>query len=248
MVEDTSVLTRSSAAPDTTVAYGEGADELADVRYAKNSPGQRPLIIIIHGGFWRPIYDRTHTGPMSTALAEAGWTVASIEYRRIPGNPDVTLQDVSRAVERLPSLVGRHNGKAVLMGHSAGGHLALWAGATSASRDLVGIVALAPVADLRLAERLNLGDGAVGLFLGTRAELRPDIDPQLLRDPAAAVTIVHGDSDDTVAVEVARSYAAAHPRTRFVPLPGIGHFAVIDPLSAAWGSVLSELRRVSTDD
>jgi acetyl esterase/lipase len=243
LAEDTSILTRPGAPPDVTVSYGEETDQLADIRYGSGSPERQPLIMLIHGGYWRPIYDRHHTNAMSTALAKAGWTVASIEYRRIPGNPDATLQDVSRAVERLPSLVQRHNGKVVLIGHSAGGHLAIWAGATTTSRQLVGILALAPVVDLRLADQLNLGDGAVRLFLGTQAELRSDADPQLLRTPEAPVTIIHGEADDTVPLQVSRSYVNAHPGTRLVALPEVGHFPVIDPQTKAWGSVMSELER-----
>ncbi|HEX7114222.1 MAG TPA: alpha/beta hydrolase [Steroidobacter sp.] len=241
--EDTSILTRPGRPPDVTVAYGEEADELADVRYGSGLPERQPLIMLVHGGYWRPTYDRHHTNAMSTALSGAGWTVASLEYRRIPGNPDATLQDVSRAVERLPSLVQRHNGKVVLIGHSAGGHLVIWAGATTPSRQLVGILALAPVADLGLADKLNLGDGAVRLFLGTEARLRSDADPQLLRTPRAPVTIIHGETDDTVPLEVSRSYANAHPGTRLVALPGVGHFPVIDPKTKAWESVMSELER-----
>jgi acetyl esterase/lipase len=245
LTEDLSVLTRPSAAPDLTVAYGVEADQVADVRHGKDAAASRPLVIVIHGGFWRPIYDRAHTGPMAAALADAGWTVAAIEYRRIPGNPHATVRDVGLAVERLASLVEHHNGEIVLMGHSAGGHLVLWAGAMSGSRNLIGIVALAPAADLQLAQKLNLGDGAVRLFLGGAAESCPDLDPQLLRAPDAAVTIIHGELDDTVTLEVSQSYAAKHPRTRLVPLPGVGHFAVIDPLSDAWPTVVAELRRVA---
>lgn len=245
MSEDLSVLSRPSAAPDITVAYGDHADQVADVRYGKNSAADRPLLILVHGGFWKPIYDRAHTGPMSVALADAGWTVAAIEYRRIPGNPDATLHDVSLALERLPTLIEQHNGKILLMGHSAGGHLVLWLGATSKSADLRGILALAPAADLRLTEQLNLGDGAVNKFLGVAAESRPDVDPQLLREPPAAVTIIHGEIDDTVTLDVAKSYVAKHRRTRLVELPGVAHFAVIDPLSSSWPKVVAELGRLS---
>jgi pimeloyl-ACP methyl ester carboxylesterase len=245
LTEDLSVLTRPSAAPDLTVAYGPEADQVADVRHGKAGAATRPLIVIIHGGFWRPIYDRAHTGPMAVALADAGWTVAAIEYRRIPGNPDATVRDVGLAVERLGAMVEHHNGDIVLIGHSAGGHLVLWAAAMSGSRNLIGVVALAPAADLQLTQKLNLGDGAVGLFLGGSAESRSDLDPQLLRDPDAAVTIIHGDLDDTVTLEVSQSYAAKHPRTRLVPLQGVAHFAVIDPLSDAWQTVVAELRRLS---
>lgn len=245
MLEDESVLARPAAAPDTTMAYAPGTERIADIRFGKGTPLQRPLIVLIHGGFWRPAYDRAHVGPMSLALASAGWTVATIEYRRIPGNPDDTLRDVRRAVDALPALVPRHSGQLVLVGHSAGGHLALWAAATGDRARVVGVLALAPAADLQLSEERNLGNGAVRAFLGVEAHERQDVDPKLLPTPRAAVTIVHGDRDDTVPVEISRSYVAAHPNARLVQLPDSGHYALIDPLSTAWATVIAELARFS---
>lgn len=245
LAEDESVLARPAAAPDMSVAYAAGAESVADIRFGKGTPERRPLVVLIHGGFWRPAYDRAHVGPMSVALAGAGSTVATIEYRRIPGRADDTLQDVGRAVEALPALAGRHNGQVVLIGHSAGGHLALWAGATSSDPRIVGVLALAPAADLQLSQERNLGSGAVRAFLGVAAQERRDVDPKLLPTPNAAVTIVHGEMDDIVPLEISRSYVAAHRETRLVPLPATGHFAVIDPLSAAWSIVVAELARFS---
>lgn len=245
MPEDRSVLERPAAVPDRTVTYGAGPEQIADIRWGKDGAEKRPLVILNHGGFWRPEYDRAHAGPMSEALAEAGWTVATIEYRRVPGKPDLTLQDVSRAVEALPELVERHNGKVVLIGHSAGGHLVLWAAATDRTGKITGVVALAPAANLQLSEERNLGNGAVNAFLGAPAKSRPDVDTQVLPTPRAAVAIVHGDLDDIVPPEISRSYVATHPRARLVELPGAGHFAVIDPLSTAWPTVIAELTQLS---
>ncbi len=245
MVEDESVLTRSSAAPDTMLAYATTEGAVADIRYGTSGAERRPLVIVIHGGFWRPAYDRAHAGPMSDALAKAGWTVATIEYRRIPGKPDLTLQDVRDAVSALPALATRHNGKAILIGHSAGGHLVLWSAATIDSPSLAGVVALAPAADLQLAQKLNLGRGAVLAFLAADAQTRPDADPKLLATPRAPTAIVHGALDDTVPPEVSRSYLASHRDVRYVEVPDAGHMAVIDPLSRAWPTVVAELRRLS---
>ena len=245
VVEDQSVLSRQASAPDRTIAYGDAPEQIADVRFGEGTPEQRPLLVLIHGGFWRPAYDRAHIGPMSDGLAAAGWTVATIEYRRVPGRPDLTLGDVGTAVESLPALTERHNGKAILIGHSAGGHLVLWAGATHPRAALAGIVALAPVADLRLGQARNLGNGAVRAFLGVDAQQRADADPIRLPAPAAAVTIVHGEIDDTVPIEVGRAYAGVHPTTRLVALPDTGHYEVIDPLSWVWPSVLAELERLA---
>jgi acetyl esterase/lipase len=248
VTDDGSVLTRPSAPPDSTVAYGDGPDQVADIRFAEARGHLRPLVIILHGGFWKPAYDRAHVGPMAETLAAAGWTVAAAEYRRTPGNPDATLEDVALIVERLAKQVSHHNGRVVLIGHSAGGHLALWAASTSRDAQIVGVLALAPVADLQMAYERNLGSGAVLAFLGAPPATRKDVDPRLLPAPAAATTILHGDQDDTVPLAAAESYVAAHSRTRLVRLANVGHFALIDPLSAAWSAVLDELRRLAPDD
>ena len=247
MRDDDSVLTRAAAAPDLTVAYASAAEQIADIRYGGEGADRRPLLLLVHGGVWRPAYDRSHSGPMSQALASAGWTVATIEYRRVPGKPDLTLQDVRRALQALPALTNRHNGNRVLIGHSAGGHLVLWAGATATGLPIKGVLALAPAADLELSHERGLGDGAVHAFLGADPRARPDVDPRRLPRPQAAVTIVHGARDDIVPVEISRSYVAVHRDTRLVELPDAGHFAVIDPLSAAWQTVLTELTRLSRD-
>jgi acetyl esterase/lipase len=245
MTDDLSVLTRPARAPDEVVAYGAHPDHIADVRFGTDGAQNRPLVLIVHGGFWRPQYDRTHTGPMAEALSAQGWTVASIEYRRIPGDPDSTLSDVSTALLEVPARIQRHNGNVILIGHSAGGHLVLWLTVARRTPQLVGTLALAPAADLRLAHELNLGDGATLAFLGAAPATRPDADPRQLPTPQTPTTIIHGDKDVVVRPAVAESYVAAHPTVRLVRLTGVGHFAPIDPQSATWQTVLGELRRLS---
>jgi acetyl esterase/lipase len=241
MTEDLSVLTRKASPPDLTIAYGGEPDQVADIRYGQRG-AQLPLVVLIHGGFWKPEYDRLHAEAMSSALAIAGWTVLTLEYRRVPGQPDATLHDIAAALEALPAKVEQHNGKLVLIGHSAGGHLALWAAVACATPALQGVLALAPAADLCLAHSLHLGDGAVMGFLGTDPAARPDADPVRMAAPAVAVTIIQGGADEIVPPAIAASYCAAFPKTRLVSLPDSGHFAVIDPLSSAWPVVEMELR------
>lgn len=188
-------------------------------------------IALLHGGFWRPLYDRAHLRPMAGALAALGWEVVSLEYRRLPGDPDATVSDVRSALSALGDDV-------VVAGHSAGGHLALWAAATLGLR----AVALAPVADLRLAEKLDLDDGAVAAFLGGPAEDRADLDP--IRMPGAQAVLVHGVEDSVVPIGLSRAFLEAHPDSRLVELPGIAHFELIDPRSHAWPDVIQELQRL----
>jgi acetyl esterase/lipase len=245
MVEDRSVLSRAAPPPDITVQYGSHEQGIADVRYGTADADNRPLVIVIHGGFWRPAFDRLHTGPMCAAIASAGWTVASIEYRRIPGNPDATVHDVELAVAKLPKLVKRHGGKAVVTGHSAGGHLALWTAAKTTSDGLIGALGLGPIADLQYAFANVLGDNAVGNFLGACASDRPDIDPCKLPSPSLAVTIVHGVQDAIAPIAMSENYLARHPETRLVKVDNCGHFAVIDPASNAWPVVIDELNKLS---
>ena len=241
MSEDDSVLTRAARPPDATVAYGADRDQVADVRFGDARADARPLVLILHGGFWRPEYDRAHTGPMAEAIADAGWTVASVEFRRVPGKPELTLDDVAAALADLPAKIARHDGRVVLIGHSAGGHLALWVATARPQPTLAGVLALAPAADLRLADALNLGNGATRLFLGVDPATRADVDPRRLPSPRAPVTIVHGDEDETVPIEVGRAYADAHRATRFVAIEHAGHYGPIDPLTSTFAIVLGEL-------
>ncbi len=127
----------------------------------------------------------------------------------------------------------------VVVGHSAGGHLALLA-AQPPSAGAVGVLALAPVADLVMADRLGLDDGAVRAFLGRPAVDCPDLDPAALPRPTVPVTVIHGAADTLVPLSLSESYCAGGP-AHLVVLDGIGHFEPIDPASAAWPVVIAEL-------
>lgn len=244
MTEDRSVLTRDAAAPDLALRYGPRPEHVADAWRGDSRAAVRPLVVIVHGGFWRPEYDRAHTRPMAAAIRDAGWTVVSIEYRRVPGDPDATVRDVTEALAIVPGELGGHDGRVITVGHSAGGHLVLWAAIAAPAPQQAGTLALAPVADLRLAQRLGLDGGAVVDFLGADASTREDLDPVRLPAPPGPTVLVHGVSDEIVPITVAESYAVGQPGSRLVAVPGAAHFAVIDPLSTAWPTVLAELSRL----
>jgi acetyl esterase/lipase len=214
--------------------YGEHPDQVVEVFHGDGGP----LVVLIHGGFWRPGYDRTHIRPLAAALRAEGRTVASVEYRRRPGDPDASTSDIRAA---LAAAAGVATGPVVVAGHSAGGHLALWAAAAAPAPGLVRTVALAPVADLVAADRASLGDDAVRDFLGGDPEGRPDLDPVRLDTPDAPVWIVHGEQDAIVPVAQAHSYRAAHPCAEVELVPRAGHFAMIDPLGPAWPVVRNRL-------
>ncbi len=241
--EDRSVLQLPAPGPDLELRYGDHDDAVVDVRLGGPGAARRPLVVFVHGGFWRPAYDRVHVRPLTAALAEVGWTSAAIEYRRVPGRPDDTVDDVAAALRYLagvPELAGHCDGRLVLAGHSAGGHLVLQAAADPRTPPLAGVVALAPVADLRLGEELALDGDAVRAFLGRPAAERPDLDPVRQPAPAAPVTVVHGTADEIVPLALGRSYVTAHPAAGLVQVEG-GHFVVIDPRSTAWPELLAAL-------
>ena len=263
------VLSRWAPPPDLVVSYGAGAEQVADVRLPPRSarPGPAPLVLFLHGGFWRVTYDRAHTGPLGAALAASGFAVCAPEFRRT-GQPGGgwpgTFDDVAAAVDRLPARVRDAVGAdvisdepVVLAGHSAGGHLALWAAARHrlpagaawrAARPRVrGVVALAAVSDLETCHALGLGGGAVDALLGGgpgEQERRYRVtDPARLAPLGCPVRLVHGSADDVVpclmsAGFVVRARAAGDDAT-LDELPGAGHFDVIDPLSGAWPRVLA---------
>lgn len=243
--EDRSILTREATPPDQTLTYGSEREQFADIRFGAGAE-RRPLVMLVHGGFWRPAYDRLHLAPLSVALAGIGHTVATIEYRRVPGKPAQTVEDMSRALESLPvALRSRHDGRVILMGHSAGGHLVLWSASQAVVPGVAGVLGLAPVADLALALELNLGDGAAAAFLGPEHIHVARYDPHRLPTPGMKASILHGESDEIVPITVSESYVASHPATKLVRLANKGHFALIDPESGAWSTLSRELQSLA---
>ena len=199
---------------------------------------------MLHGGFWKQEWDRRHTRAQARALADLGAVVATPEYRRVRGGGGwpVTGDDVHLAVRRLPELLGElgiTTGLTTLVGHSAGGHLALWL--STLDLPVTRAVALAPVCDLREANRLHLGDDATQALLGDADA--GETDPMTLFDrrPAASVAIVHGVEDDTVPISLSRGFVARHPWVDLHEVP-TGHMEVIEPGSAAWPTVVNCLQ------
>ena len=108
------ILTRSARPADYTVAYGPLPEHVADV-WLPPVPTDRPLVIVIHGGFWKVAYDRTHAAPAAEALAAAGYPVATLEYRRVGGGGGwpATFDDVAAGVAALPGLIEAGRGRTV---------------------------------------------------------------------------------------------------------------------------------------
>ena len=234
-MDDDAILEACGRPPRDTVAYGPHPDQTIELR---GDPAAPP-VVVVHGGFWRPSIDRTHAGPMSDALADAGFAVATLEYRRVPGDPDASVADLRAGLAALEPLLAD---PPVVVGHSAGGHLALLAAATMPIRAALG---LGPVASLGVADALHLGEGAVRAYLGVPAADRPDLDPAELPGAPVPVTILHGEEDEVVPLALSAAYLEGHRATRLVPLPRVGHFAVIDPRTPTFARVLEEVRALA---
>lgn len=205
-------------------------------------------VIVVHGGFWRERWTREHAEPQARAFADAGHAVALPEYLRVglPGGGwPGTVDDLrSRCADLLgPDSPLPPERPVVLVGHSAGGHLAVLmahALAGRTTRRLAGVVALAGVLDLALAQGLGLGDDAVGDFLGGSGQAPRDADPARLGAPPVPVRLVHGGSDDVVPPEVSRSYARAVglPADALRVVDDADHMALITPGTAGFAAAV----------
>lgn len=234
MPEDRSVLSRPARPPDHTWAYGQEPDQV--IEHYRGPRSREPALVLVHGGYWRPEYDRIHLRPMAEVLAGAGWDASLVEYRRVPGEPGQATADLRAAIA---AVMGQHGDAGViLIGHSAGGHLALHA-AGEAIPGIAAVIALGPVADLGEALERDLDGGAARAFLGE--EQAHEYCPVRRSQPGVPVTILHGNADDLVPIELSRAYARTHPRTHLRELDGVGHFALIDPRSSAWVDVLKAI-------
>ncbi|KOG39284.1 alpha/beta hydrolase [Streptomyces decoyicus] len=249
--EEPALLGLAPVAPDRTVAYGPHPDQIVDLYVPRAADGARaeaaggPLVVLLHGGFWRAAYDRRHLSPLAAELAGRGLPVALAEYRRVGagGGAPQTFEDVTAgiaaAVREVPG-----GGGPVLVGHSAGGHLALLAAArpgTPVSR----VLAVSPVADLARAHALGLSDGAVAELIGPGPGLADRIaaaDPACGPPAGVPVTILHGTDDPDVPLDLSRRYAAHSPATTDLrELPGVGHYAPVTPGSPSCHTLIAFL-------
>ncbi|GAA3222164.1 alpha/beta hydrolase [Actinocorallia longicatena] len=264
MEESEEVLTRGGPEPAATLSYGPLPDQVVDL-WLPGTPSP-PLVVLVHGGFWKAAYDRAHLRPMAGGLVAAGYAVAVPEYRRA-GQPGGgwpgTFDDVAAVFDALPALVEGHGvdtGASVWAGHSAGGHLALWASLRSRLPEgspwrsekepwARRIVSLAGCADLALVHRLKLGGGAAGALMGGGPEEWPQrwaqADPAVLVPVGVPTVQVFGAADEIVPPEVGHAFAAhaagSGTAAPVVEVPGSGHYGLIDPLSSAWPEVLRAL-------
>ncbi len=260
------ILTRAQPPADARIPYGSDPHQFGELRLPKGlAKGPHPVVMNIHGGFWRAKYDLLHASHLCAALSRAGVATWNLEYRRVgnaggawPG----TFEDITNGYRFLRQIARKYNldmARVVVMGHSAGGHLAMAlaghlapkqkSGKTRVEENadaeprLRGVVSLAGVVNLERAWELHLSNDAVVEFLGGTPNQMPDhyreADPMRLA-VATEQHLIHGTEDDIVPIEISRKYASAkQSQGEKVTLTELkcGHFELIDPESGVWGRV-----------
>jgi acetyl esterase/lipase len=248
-----------------TFSYGPDRSQRADL-HLPAGPGPHRVMVVIHGGSWQARFGRVVMRGIAGDLVRRGWAVWNIEYRRVGngGGWPQTFTDVAAAIDYLPELDAPVDLDQVsVLGHSAGGHLALWAasrgrlapGAPGVLPDaprvqLRRVISQAGVCDLAGAY-IRWRGGAVLALMGGAPEALPEryaaADPMALAPAEVPALLVHGTRDETVSVELSRSYAraarAAGGEVELVEIAGSAgrHRAHIDPRGAAWAAVVERL-------
>jgi acetyl esterase/lipase len=205
-----------------------------------------PLLVLVHGGCWLNSFDITHTHALSSALAQSGYAVWSIEYRRTGdqgGGWPGSYNDIKSAISYLPKLseFAVDLDKVAIAGHSAGGHLALLAGADELY-DFKAVIGLAAIVDLaKYSQGENSCQRVTPQFMGGTVSDVPAA--YLAANPAKrglhkTTVLLHGDADSIVPKVHATSSSARHRL-----IEGAGHFDMIHPATQSFRTLLQELAR-----
>jgi len=251
------ILTLAPPPADQRLAYGTDPNQFGDLRLPKEKEkGRFPIVMNIHGGYWRAKYDLLHAGHLCAALTGKGCATWNLEYRRV-GNPGGgwpgTFEDIANGYRFLRQIAKRYNldpARVVVMGHSAGGQLALCLAGHEPS--VKRALSLAGVVNLQRAFDLHLSTDAVVEFLGGKPNEVPDhyheADPMQLPIPQARQILIHGLDDVVVPPDFSRNYAEVKKKriedVTLVEVRKAGHFEPIDPRSAAWPKIEEAVLRL----
>jgi acetyl esterase/lipase len=250
---------------DARIAYGDAPAQVIDLFLPKGR-GPHPVVVLIHGGCYLAEYQGLpQTSGIAADLAARGYAVWNLEYRKLgeagAGYPG-TFLDVAEAVDRLRAEAKTYRldtRRVIAVGHSAGGHLALWAAArgklpkSSPLRrpnplKIRAVVSLGGIGDL--AGQGQIFAGACGpepipkiIGLADRAAPYADTSPAELLPSGARVVMIAGDLDHVMPPPTGVAYAERARRAgdsaEAIAIPGASHFDVVIPTTAAWTSVVA---------
>jgi len=246
-------------------SYGPRRSQFGEL-WLPAAAGAAPVAVVVHGGFWGAAYGRRLMDGLAADLAARGWAAWNLEYRRIGlvggGGWPATFEDVAAGIDALAGLASSRPldlRRVVAVGHSAGGHLGLWAAARPGLPEgapgagpvvaVTGVVALAGVCDLAAAARDGVGGSAVARLLGGRPDRVPEryaLASPIERLPLGVPQLlVHGRDDAVVPADQSRRYAsaarAAGDRCDLLEPTGVDHFAPIDPRSPTWRATVERM-------
>jgi acetyl esterase/lipase len=242
------------------ISYGTDPFQFAELSVpdVPRNGALHPVAVVIHGGFWRAQYELDYIRPVCDALTKAGIATWNLEYRRI-GNPGGgwpgTFDDVAAGVDHLATITARFNldpNRIISIGHSAGGHLALWL--ASRKKRLTGAISLAGVVDLRRAFELQLSNNVVAELLGGGPDEISDryhFASPIERLPfGIPQKLFHGTEDTSVPLEISERHTrVAQERgdpAELIALPGANHFDVVDPRTKEFALVLDAAVKLLT--
>lgn len=266
-------LARPQPAPDHVIRYGDDPAQVVDL-YLPVGPGPHPTVLMIHGGCWSQPWDRTLMNQAADDLKRRGYAVWNIDYWTLsdtaPSARPMLFNDVARAADALRGHAAAYRldlSRVVTIGHSAGGHLALW---LAARRNLprghyargtdplpiAAAISLGGLQDLELAARppgSGCGTEVINRLVGRFVSAVPDpfADTSVPRMGALGIpqVLINGTEDRIIPTHYAEDYAGKmralgdrDVRVRLVP--GTGHVELIAPGSAAWTVAVEELARL----
>ena len=272
MIQYSELASTTAPPADHRIPYGAHPLQFGELRLPEGN-GRLPVVVFIHGGCWRAQYGLAHVASAAAALTADGYATWTIEYRRLGdggGGWPGTFDDVALAVDHVRALAAQFprldTTRVVLMGHSAGGQLALWAASRTAADaagplrqsgsplTVAGVVSLAGITDLAQYGATSSGcNGAVTPLMGGDPSTVPDryraVSPVARVPLRVPVRLVHGDADPTVPLAQsqdfdARNRAAGGTSETYV-VAGAGHFDLVAPHAEAWATVLRALHVVS---
>ncbi len=259
-----------SKTPDRRVAYGADSSQYGELRVPPG-PGPHPVVILVHGGCFKAAYATLRDlAPMGDALKDLGIATWNIEYRRLGesgGGWPGTYLDVGRAVDHLRALADQNAldlSRVVVVGHSAGGHLAMWAAArarlpggselyVATPLPVRGVLDLAGPVDLtaNIAGYEELcGDTVItGLVGGTPAEVPgryAQASPIKLLPLGIPQVLVIGEYEKFVPRPLVETYvrtaALAGDPAKLIVIPNVGHFEIASPRAVTWPRVMLAIR------